>query len=159
MDWDMYFIPNISFAPPYPLLPATPMNVTRGKTYYHVVNSEVRSMRETYDSYCIPVFGPFTSNNFGCSFINANAAATNGTSYVLFDESRPASVPECCVIGKPFHPPPQNFTHGMPLQYRDAGAGELIDWSVVWDNQAGPSRTDSDQTHLQECSTCRECWR
>lgn len=138
VDWTMTFDADMNHTPPWgegnP--PGSHVNVTTGKTFYQVHNGKVRSMRETYDDYCIPVFGPLSSNDFGCSFINANAGSDNGTSYVLFQSP---SLPSCCIIGRPFHPPPPDFAYRMPLHYRDVRAGgRLVDWNVVWDREAGP---------------------
>lgn len=137
VEWTMAFDPNMSHAPPWgEAAPPGVVNITTGKTFYHVIDSEVRSMRETYDDFCIPVFGPLSSNRGGCSFVNAAAGPDNGTSYVLFDTP---GLPPCCIIGRPFHPPPPDFAHAMPLHYRDTRAGgRAIDWNVVYDKLAGP---------------------
>lgn len=59
VDWKMYFVPDPSDTPPYYPLPKTAYNVTRGRTWYHIVDAakDVRNMRESYYDYCIPVFG------------------------------------------------------------------------------------------------------
>jgi hypothetical protein len=138
VDWTMAFIPDMSFTPPFPYgLPNTPMNITFGTTYYEVHTPTMRSMRETYEDFCIPVFSSLSTNRGGCSFINymADETAKNGTSYVVFEDP---SLPRCCIIGTQFHPPPPTFAQGMPLHYRDTAAGTLIDWNVVWSRDAGP---------------------
>ncbi len=142
VDWTMTFDQNMENTPPWGTSNpgGSGVNITHGRTFYEVTNrgrsSLVVSMRETYRDFCIPVFGPLSSNNFGCSFINRMAGQSNGTSYVLFDSP---DLPECCVIGRPFHPPSPDFAHAMPMHYRDTAAGgQEIDWNVVYDNQAGP---------------------
>jgi len=135
VQWTMSFIPDMSFVPPYSQPPKTPQNVTKGTTFYHVIDGDIRNMREDYMSFCIPVFAAFNSNDFNCSFINRG---DSNTSFVLFGPTRPKGAPECCIIGRPFHPPPPNFAAAMPLHYRDSAAGKIIDWNVVWDKEAGP---------------------
>ena len=123
VDWTMTFDFNMNNTPPWgPTNPGgSDVNITRGHTFYHVHGPDdteegafITSMRETYEDFCIPVFGPFSSNNFGCSFINHLAGSDNGTSYVLFEAEH---LPSCCIIGRPFHPPPQNFAHGEKCDY------------------------------------------
>jgi hypothetical protein len=55
----MYFVPEQSDSPPYYPLPKTAYNVTRGQTWYHVIDARrgLINMRESYYDYCIPVFG------------------------------------------------------------------------------------------------------
>jgi hypothetical protein len=56
----MYFVPDSADAPlaPYTPDPKTPFNVTVGTTYYqHDPVTGLTNMRESYDEYCIPVFG------------------------------------------------------------------------------------------------------
>eukprot|EP00164_Ancoracysta_twista_P006609 GFYU01009233.1.p1 GENE.GFYU01009233.1~~GFYU01009233.1.p1 ORF type:complete len:341 (-),score=75.81 GFYU01009233.1:47-1069(-) len=145
MQWTMMFVYDDADVPPYSPVPKTSFNVTTGRTFYHVIDENTRNMREQYDKYCIPVFGDPSSpmgsrNDFSCDFINVGV--TN-TSYVVTHSDRPEGVPECCIIGKPFHPPPPDFAKNMPLQYRQtmhAGTTyeELTDSYCVYDQDAGP---------------------
>lgn len=162
VDWNMYFVMDNDDAPPYFPSPTSPYNVTSGTTYYsHDPVTGLASMRETYNEYCIPVFGDPTvpmgaRNDFACSFIND--ARTN-TSFVVMSADRPAGVPECCIIGRPFHPPPPTFSHHMPVTWRtqvnatatpphssgfanakisQRGSGLVnVDWNAVFDATAG----------------------
>ena len=95
VDWKMYFVPNQTDTPPYAPLPTSPYNVTRGTTYYHVVDAvqELFNMRETYESFCIPVLGDPTSpmgrvNNYSCDdqhgVCSAARRPTRGGSGVLY---------------------------------------------------------------------------
>ena len=92
-------------------------------------------MKEVYDEYCIPVFGnPLVpmgkGNHYSCDFLNVGI--TN-TSYVVLHEDRPATAPECCVIGRPFHAPPRDFSNLMPIQSTSPVGDTMIDWSAVYD--------------------------
>lgn len=141
VDWKMYFIPDEADAPPYDPLPASPYNVTNGTTFYHVVDAAkgVYNMRETYESFCIPVFGDPNSsmgrvNNYSCDFLNVGATST---AYVLLHADRPPGAPECCIIGQPFHPPPPDFHRAMPVKWNSAVGATSVDWGAVWDVEAG----------------------
>eukprot|EP00052_Salpingoeca_macrocollata_P034191 m.10791 g.10791 ORF g.10791 m.10791 type:complete len:285 (-) comp6093_c0_seq1:216-1070(-) len=145
VDWEFSFVPDNTDAPPYNPLPTSPYNITKGRTFYHALDDEagLRNMRETYDSFCIPVFGDPSSpmgarNDYSCDFIND---ATTKTSFVVTHADRPAGVPECCIIGRPFHPPPRNFTVNMPVRWSaPVPVGEqkvIVDWNAVWDKDAG----------------------
>ena len=140
VDWKFYFLMDEADKPPYASgAPSSPHNVTKGTTWYQVVNSEVRNMRESYESYCIPVFGDPTApmgvrNDYSCDFINVGA--TN-TSYVVTHEDRPEGVPECCIIGRPFHPPPQDFHKAMPVKWTETISGQTVDWGAIYDKDAG----------------------
>merc|ERR1712228_269133 len=70
-------------------------------------------------------------NDFSCDFINIL-----NTSYVIMHSSRPQGVPRCCIIGRPFHPPPRNF-HARPKRWTASVGGAQVDWGAVWDNDAG----------------------
>jgi len=140
VDWKFYFVPDDSDAPPYTPLPKTDYNVTTGKSYYY--NNEatgVRNMKEVYDQYCIPVFGnPASSmgrqNKYSCDFLNVGS--TN-ISYVVLHEDRPRNAPECCIIGQPFHAPPQDFSTSMPIKYTETVGSDVIDWNAIYDKDAG----------------------
>lgn len=140
VDWKFYFVPDDSDLPPYTPLPTTSYNVTTGRTYYY--NNPltgVRNMKEVYDDYCIPVFGDPSSsmgsgNKYSCDFLNVGS--TN-ISYVVLHEDRPAGAPECCIIGKPFHAPPPDFPQLMPTQWSQKVGDVLVDWSVLYDKDAG----------------------
>eukprot|EP00466_Bigelowiella_natans_P010530 jgi/Bigna1/147365/aug1.143_g22073 len=78
-------------------------------------------------------------NDFGCQFLNIN-----NTAYVISWKSNdkksppPAGIPNCCIIGQPFHPPPLNFSHRMPVNWNARVEGGLsVDWSAVHDKDAG----------------------
>lgn len=135
VDWKFYFVPDNNDAPPYTPDPTTPFNVTTGRTFYaHNATTGLTNMRESYDEYCIPVFGDPSSpmgagNKYACEFLNV---ATTNTSYVLTFADRPAGVPECCIIGKPFHAPPPDFRAKMPLQWSAYVNGTLVDWNAVY---------------------------
>lgn len=142
VQWFFAFVPDDSDSPPYYPLPSSPYNITTGRTYYHDYNPELglRNMREQYDSYCIPVFfapdNPMGQrNDYSCDFINVGL--TN-TSYVVLHDDRPAGAPECCIIGRPFHGPPRNFSRNMPVQWREPyDANTTVDWFAVYDKDAG----------------------
>lgn len=135
VDWKFYFVPDVNDVPPYTPEPSSPFNVTTGRTYYfHNATSGLTNMRESYDSFCIPVFGDPSSpmgseNNYACEFLNV--ASTN-TSYVLTFADRPAGVPSCCIIGKPFHAPPPDFRAKMPMQWSAIVNGTVVDWNAVY---------------------------
>jgi len=141
MDWQMYFVPNVNDVPPYASgKPSTAYNVTNGKTYYRTdpITGEV-NMIESYETFCIPVFGDpnsgmGTENKYSCDFVNS---ATTQTAYVVLHEDRPEGSPECCIIGYPFHPPPQNFTIKMPVKWVANNGEDLVAWNAVYDNEAG----------------------
>lgn len=136
VQWNFYFVPDESDAPPYTPLPKTAHNTTTGRSYYF--NDEatgVRNMKEEYDEYCIPVFGnPFSSmghgNKYSCDFLNVGA--TN-TSYVILHQDKPRNAPDCCIIGRPFHAPPQDFAQSMPLHWTEKVGETLVDWNAVYD--------------------------
>ncbi|KAL6048270.1 AMOP domain-containing protein [Balamuthia mandrillaris] len=141
VSWEFFFVPDDKDVPPYLPLPKTAYNRTTGRTFYQVFDESLglRNMRESYDKYCIPVFGDPTSsmgsrNDFSCDFINVGVSKT---AFVVLHEDRPAGAPECCIIGRPFHPPPQDFARGMPVKWRDNKAGAAVDWNAVWDKDAG----------------------
>jgi hypothetical protein len=141
VDWNMYFVPDEADAPPYNPLPKTAFNVTRGTTYYHVVDEAtgLRNMKETYETFCIPVFGDpnatmGSTNNYSCDFLNVGS--TN-TSYVVLHDDRPPGAPECCIIGRPFHPPPPDFHRAMPVKWNSDVGPVNVDWGAVWDIDAG----------------------
>lgn len=77
-------------------------------------------------------------NDYSCDFINVGA--TN-TSYVVTHDDRPEGVPACCIIGRPFHGPPRNFSHRMPVRWSapvpTGNSTTLVDWNAVWDKDAG----------------------
>jgi len=141
MDWQMYFVPDIKDVPPYPDgKPTSPYNVSNGKTYYRTdaTSGEV-SMIESYESYCIPVFGDPNSsmgsqNHYSCDFINS---ALTQTAYVVLHEDRPQGSPKCCIIGTPFHPPPPDFTEKMPVKWIANNGNDQVAWNAVYDNEAG----------------------
>eukprot|EP00604_Paraphysomonas_vestita_P002380 CAMPEP_0174820604 /NCGR_PEP_ID=MMETSP1107-20130205/4536_1 /TAXON_ID=36770 /ORGANISM="Paraphysomonas vestita, Strain GFlagA" /LENGTH=223 /DNA_ID=CAMNT_0016036253 /DNA_START=236 /DNA_END=907 /DNA_ORIENTATION=- len=140
VDWKFYFVPDDSDTPPYNPLPTTPYNVTNGRTYYYN-NDETgeRNMKEEYYQYCIPVFGnPLTPmgrwNKYSCDFLNVGS--TN-TSYVVLHDDRPPGAPECCIIGRPFHAPPPNFSTLMPIANTSPVGDTLVDWFSVYDKDAG----------------------
>lgn len=54
-------------------------------------------------------------------------------SYVLLHEDRPRNAPECCIIGQPFHAPPQDFSSSMPIHYTETVEGNVIDWNAIYD--------------------------
>jgi len=140
VDWKFFFVPDDSDVPPYTPYPTTPYNVTNGRTYYqHNPATGETNMKEVYDEYCIPVFGDPTSsmgngNKYSCDFLNIGA--TN-ISYVVLHKDRPADALECCIIGKPFHPPPPDFSKLMPTQWSQQVGDVLVDWSVLYDKDAG----------------------
>lgn len=140
VDWDFYFVPDDSDTPPYLPTPKTPYNHTTGRTYYYN-NPETgeRNMKEVYDTYCIPVFGDPSAgmgyqNKYSCDFLNVGV--TN-ISYVVLHEDKPEDAPECCIIGKPFHPPPPDFSTLMPTQWTQQVGDQSVDWNVVYDKDAG----------------------
>ena len=134
VDWKFYFVPDNNDAPPYTPDPKSPFNVTTGRTYYHHnATTGLANMRESYDEYCIPVFGDPTNpmgaeNKYKCEFLNV--ASTN-TSFVLLFEDRPQGTPECCIIGQPFHAPPPTFRTRMPMQWSSIVQGTVVDWNAV----------------------------
>jgi hypothetical protein len=140
VQWEFYFVPDDADAPPYTPLPTTPYNVTTGRTFYY--NNEAtgeRNMKEVYDQFCIPVFGNPLSpmgreNQYSCDFLNVGS--TN-TSYVVLHEDRPPHTPECCIIGKPFHAPPQDFATLMPVHWTEPVGDVMVDWNAVEDKDAG----------------------
>jgi len=140
VEWKFYFVPDDSDVPPYTPYPTTPYNVTNGRSYYY--NNEetgVRNMKEVYDTYCIPVFGSYLSpmgreNKYSCDFLNVGA--TN-ISYVVLHEDRPPLTPECCIIGQPFHAPPQDFASSMPVHWTEKVGDVTVDWNAVEDKDAG----------------------
>lgn len=140
VQWKFYFVPDDSDTPPYTPDPKTPFNVTTGSTfYYHNATLGLSNMREVYEQYCIPVFGDPSSpmgaaNNYSCEFLNVGA--TN-TSFVVLHDDRPAGLPECCIIGKPFHPPPPTFAAALPVKWSEVVMGTVVDWNAVYDNEAG----------------------
>jgi hypothetical protein len=95
---------------------------------------------KVYDEYCIPVFGNPLSpmgahNKYSCDFLNVGA--TN-TSYVVLHEDKPRGAPDCCIIGRPFHPPPQQFHKNMPTRWNEPDVGGVsVDWGAVYDESAG----------------------
>lgn len=127
-------------------------------------------MKEVYDEYCIPVFGaPLTSmghsNKYSCDFLNVSSAsfvhpqvyhfrclvqvgATN-TSYVVLHADRPPHTPECCIIGQPFHGPPQDFAKLMPVHWTDKVGDIEVDWNAVYDKLV-IHNFESDETY-DEC--------
>jgi hypothetical protein len=141
VQWYFTFSIDDDDAPPYYPFPKTPFNFTTGRSYYHEIDAdnEIRNMRESYDNYCIPVFGDPTNNmgvrnDYSCDFINVG---TTNTAYVILHEDRPVGAPECCIIGKPFHAPPRNFSSQLPVKWRDNYRESLIDWNAVFDKDAG----------------------
>jgi hypothetical protein len=138
VDWKFFFVPDDSDAPPYTPYPKTAYNVTTGKTYYEYNPATGQTnMKEVYDEYCIPVFGDPTSsmgneNKYSCDFLNVG-----NISYVVLHKDRPADAPECCIIGKPFHAPPPDFAKLMPTQWSQQVGDVLVDWSVLYDKDAG----------------------
>uniref|UniRef100_A0A7S2TPM8 Uncharacterized protein n=1 Tax=Lotharella oceanica TaxID=641309 RepID=A0A7S2TPM8_9EUKA len=149
VEWTFQFVRDDDDAPDASgaYTPTTPFNVTTWRTVYDARRGGPdRQMTEIYDNYCIPVFGDPSSpmgsrNDFACQFLNVNQAA-----YVLSwksgDPSRktppPPGIPACCIIGEPFHPPPRNFSHRMPVNWNARVEGGLsVDWSAVYDKDAG----------------------
>jgi hypothetical protein len=140
VDWKFYFVPDDSDVPPYTPLPTTPYNVTNGRTYYfNDPETGVRNMKEVYDTYCIPVFGnPLSSmghgNKYSCDFLNDGQ--TN-ISYVILHKDKPRGAPDCCIIGKPFHAPPPDFSTLMPTHWTELVGDVSVDWNVIYDKDAG----------------------
>jgi len=133
VDWEFVFVHREDDAPPYLPHPRTPFNITRGRTWYSTSGSAL--MRESYETYCIPVFAEGVMamrNDFACDFINVDNA-----SFVITHEDRPIGVPPCCIIGEPFHPPPRNFHTRMPRHWRSKVGDVQVDWGAVWDKEAG----------------------
>ena len=46
-------------------------------------------------------------------------------------DCRPAGLPECCIIGKPFHPPPPTFAAALPVKWSEVVMGTVVDWNAV----------------------------
>ncbi len=135
VSWKFYFVADNNDVPPYTPDPKSAFNVTLGTTFYsHDAVTGLTNMRESYYEYCIPVFGDPNSpmgaqNHYSCEFLNVG---TTNTSYVLTFADRPAGVPECCIIGQPFHAPPPHFSANMPVKYSEIVDGTVVDWNAVY---------------------------
>jgi len=131
-DWDMYFVFDVNYAPPYDPIPIGPnINVTLGQTYYDTTYQGQGAMREVYNQRCIPIFfsGVFAANNnFSCDFLNV---ASSKTSYLITHDDIPIGAPECCIIGQPFHPPPVNFAANMTEKSSQTIDGVKVDFSAI----------------------------
>jgi len=139
VDWEMYFVPDGDDTPPYEYGPKTDFNKTTGRTWYKTYAGGGISMRESYDKYCIPVFGDPTNpmgnrNDYSCDFINSYK--TN-TAYVVLHDDRPEGTPTCCIIGYPFHAPPPDFSRNMPLKWLGTVGTTHVAWHAVYDKDAG----------------------
>merc|ERR1712232_1266142 len=92
------------------------------------------------------------SNDYPCSFINVFQPAglplpsgwlpnITNTSFVVLssDPSRRPTpdTPECCIIGRPFHPPPMDFARRMPMSWSQDVFGQPVDWFAIEDRSAG----------------------
>jgi len=98
------------------------------------------SMRESYDTFCIPVFGnpqvPMGNrNNYSCDFVNH---WKEKTAFVVLHDDRPPDAPKCCIIGRPFHAPPVDFAENMPVKWMEKQRdGISVAWHAVHDVFAG----------------------
>lgn len=156
MDWKMYFVANNDDPPPYNSSsgPSSPYNYTLGTTWYDFKynNGKGAALREQYKSKCIPIFSQGSlskTNNYSCDFINVvnntndmyneytNNSNFTGAAYVVFHEDRPLGAPECCIVGKPFHPPIRDFSHGLSVKYQTITDDKVVDWSAIWLNDSG----------------------
>ncbi len=52
---------------------------------------------------------------------------------MVLHEDRPHNAPECCIIGQPFHAPPQDFSSLMPLHWTETVGDDVIDWNAIYD--------------------------
>jgi hypothetical protein len=140
VDWKMYFVPDPDDEPPYVTAPKTTHTVTTGRTYYkHDPVTGLASMKEEYDTHCIPIFpdpttGMGSRNDYSCDFLNVGHT---DTAYVVLHDDKPEDAPSCCVIGRPFHPPPPNFADNMPLKWTEQVGDTQVDWHALYDAQAG----------------------
>lgn len=58
--------------------------------------------------------------------------ATN-ISYVVLHKDKPRNAPDCCIIGKPFHAPPPDFSTLMPIHWTAKVADVAVDWNAIYD--------------------------
>jgi hypothetical protein len=52
---------------------------------------------------------------------------------VVLHEDKPRNAPDCCLIGKPFHAPPPDFSTLMPLHWTDKVGDTVVDWNAIYD--------------------------
>lgn len=74
--------------------------------------------------------------------------ATN-TSYVVLHEDKPPTAPDCCIIGRPFHAPPRDFTTLMPVQSSSPVGDVMVDWYAIYDKYV--SRWKCEMRLIQQC--------
>ncbi len=55
----------------------------------------------------------------------------------MLHADRPPKAPECCIIGKPIHAPPQDFAKLMPIHWTETVGNVDVDWNAVYDKDAG----------------------
>lgn len=116
MKWNMYAADycdpttnQTCMVPPYYPVPPGDYNVTRGVTYS---NSNFRggAQREQYLDFCIYIW-PMGTPDWPCDFINI---VEEGQGFLINHGPKKAEwMPDCCIMAKPFHPPPRNFTSLM----------------------------------------------
>jgi hypothetical protein len=70
-------------------------------------------------------------------FSKFSQVGATDTAYVVLHEDRPRNAPECCLIGKPFHAPPPDFSNLMPIHWTEKVGDVNVDWNAVYDKDAG----------------------
>eukprot|EP01139_Manchomonas_bermudensis_P000832 Amastigsp_a952_278.p2 type:complete len:247 gc:universal Amastigsp_a952_278:1483-743(-) len=105
-NWTMYWAWKDSDKPPYSPRPEVPYWVGTGSTFYSFNGgNNVSQMLEVYRDFCIPIFPNAT---FGpCNFLNAADSGGVNTAWLIFSPGAPSE--QCCVFGRPWHPPAPNF--------------------------------------------------
>lgn len=115
MGYDMYIVDNCygnitCKLPPYEKLPPDYYSRnTSGSTTYHSTYKG-GAQKENYTKYCVPIFEDFENVEFPCTFIITKEA---NQAYLLTPDSAPKEFNRCCILQKPFHPPPRTFTKNM----------------------------------------------
>jgi len=135
LDWTFYFVSDFDELPPYPTSqPPSYSHFTKGRTWYAAeFDALPGAMREQYLNNCIAIFpfGPLhTNTSYSCDFVILNG---DQTAYLVLHEDRPAGAPECCLIGRPFHAPSQNFFSHLYInkwskQIGNDSSDIIVDW-------------------------------